>query len=112
MASNEKGNPPAALEPQVVKKLLDLLSSDDDFRDLFQRDADAALVQAGHVAPAGNALKSTMTESMAPSAGSCLQMMAGASLASKEAIMQERAKLEQTLNAIQHFDCPAELQAN
>ena len=42
--ANQKGPPPAPLHPHVVNKLLDLLSTDDDFRDLFQRDAHAALV--------------------------------------------------------------------
>lgn len=105
MASNEKGNPPAPLNPQVVKTLLDLLSTDDDFRSLFEADASAALAQAGYTEPA----QISLTESAAASAGSCLQLQAGVGLASKEAILQDRAKLEKALNAIQHFTCPAEL---
>jgi len=112
MASNGKGNPPAPLQPQVVSKLLDLLSTDDDFRELFQTDARAALAQAGYMEPAGSGLASALAGGSLTSAASCLQLQGGASLASKESIMQERSKLEQSLNAVQHFDCPAELQAN
>ncbi len=109
MASNGKGNPPAPLQPQVVNKLLDLLSTDDDFRELFQTDARAALAQVGYTEPAGSDKASALAGGSPTSAASCLQLTGGASLASKESIMQERSKLEQTLNAIQNFDCPVEL---
>lgn len=39
------------LAPSVADKLLDLLSSDNAFRDLFQRDPLAALVRAGQPLP-------------------------------------------------------------
>ena len=39
---------PPALEPQVANKLLDLLSTDDSFRDLFAKDTKAALAIAGY----------------------------------------------------------------
>ena len=39
------------LTPEVADKLLDKLSSDDKFRDLFAKDPDAALAQVGHKAP-------------------------------------------------------------
>ena len=45
--ATKKGNGPAPLDPKVAKKLLDLLSTDNDFRRLFKQDAHAALVQAG-----------------------------------------------------------------
>ena len=112
MASNEKGNPPAPLEPQVVKRLLDLLSTDDDFRGLFERDAAAALAQVGYSQPATSALSASLSGESQNSAGACLQLEGGASLASKESILQERAKLEKALNAVQHFTCPPELQAS
>jgi len=105
MASNGKGNPPAPLQPQVVNKLLDLLTTDDDFRNLFVADVGAALAQAGYKEPA----QSSLTGSSAASAGSCLQLQSGTGLASKEDIAQERVKLEKALNAVQHFTCPAEL---
>ena len=45
--ATKKGNGPAPLDPKVANKLLDLLSTDNDFRRLFKQDAHAALVQAG-----------------------------------------------------------------
>lgn len=104
-----KGNgPKEPLDPKVVRKLLDLLSTDDAFRELFQRDAHAALVQAGWVPPEGTDPSEDMA---ALSSGSCLQLQSGATLASKEKISRERMKLEQTLNAVVNYACPAELQA-
>lgn len=95
--TNGKGPPPAPLHPRVARKLLDLLSTDDDFRDLFRRDAHAALVQAGYEAPAG-------TESTAgASGGGCMQLSGTDQLASKEQIARDRPKLEQSLSMVQSF---------
>lgn len=102
-----KGNGPAPLDPKVIKTLLDLLSSDDDFRSLFQKDANAALLQAGYKPPSAEGMKTGLAASA--SAGSCLQMQSTDSLASKEDIARDRAKLESTLAMIQGFLCPAEL---
>ena len=99
--TNQKGPAPAPLHPRVVKTLLDLLSSDDDFRDLFQRDAHAALVKAGYQAPEGRSLDQV---SAAESGGACMQLRGSHQLASKEQIIRERAKLEQGLTLVQHFD--------
>ncbi|CAN5292080.1 hypothetical protein BH11PSE14_BH11PSE14_23020 [soil metagenome] len=41
----------ARFTPDVVDKLLDRLSSDDAFRDLFAKDPREALNQVGHVTP-------------------------------------------------------------
>lgn len=98
--ANQKGPPPAPLHPNVARKLLDLLSSDDDFRDLFKRDAHAALVQAGYVPPHG----SDPTQAAALSGGACMQLSPSDTLASKETIAQDRQKLEESLNLVQHFD--------
>lgn len=49
--SNTSGGP-SPLTAEVADRLLDLLSSDDAFRELFIADPAAALVQAGHVADA------------------------------------------------------------
>jgi len=38
----------APLDPKVADKLLDLLSTDNEFRRLFKKDPQAALAQAGH----------------------------------------------------------------
>ena len=106
--AHQKGPPPAPLHPHVVNKLLDLLSTDDDFRDLFQRDAHAALVHAGYQAPEGASLQSAA----ATSGGACMQLSAGDQLASKERIAQDRAKLQKSMSMIQGFEPLAGLKAS
>ncbi|TWI05818.1 putative modified peptide [Luteimonas cucumeris] len=102
-----KGNGPAPLDPKVIETLLDRLSTDDDFRSLFQKDAGAALREAGHMPPPAEGMKTGLAASA--SAGSCLQMRTTDRLASKDDIARDRAKLESTLAMIQGFMCPAEL---
>ncbi|KHL59369.1 MULTISPECIES: NHLP-related RiPP peptide [Xanthomonas] len=46
MTENDKR--PAPLQPEVAHKLLDLLATDDAFRDLFKKDPKAALLQVGY----------------------------------------------------------------
>ena len=41
----------APLDPKVADKLLDLLSTDNEFRRLFKKDPQAALVKAGYKGP-------------------------------------------------------------
>ena len=69
--ATKKGPAPAPLDPKVQKKLLDLLSTDNEFRRLFKKDAHAALVKAGWKAPAG------CESTAAVSGGACLQMKPG-----------------------------------
>ena|SRR5690349_12753761 len=95
--TNGKGPPPAPLHPRVARKLLDLLSTDDDFRDLFKRDAHAALVQAGYEPPAGTAATAEA------SGGKCMQLSGTERLASKERIRRDRLKLEESLAMVQSF---------
>ena len=45
----------APLDPKVAGKLLDKLSTDNEFRRLFKSDPRAALIQAGHKLPKGDA---------------------------------------------------------
>ncbi len=47
---------PFKLSPKTVDTLLDKLSSDDDFRELFQNDPRQALADAGHVDAPGNTI--------------------------------------------------------
>lgn len=84
MANNESGGH-TPLSAEVADKLLDLLSKDNDFRQLFQKDATAALAQAGH-APAQEMIASG---SYSPTAYGC---MAAANIATKAEI--EAARLE------------------
>ena len=105
--ATKKGNGPVPLDPKVAKKLLDKLSTDNEFRRLFKKDAHAALLKAGWKPAAG--IESTA----AASGGQCLQLKATDSIAPKAKIIRERAKLEQAITApfTFLFACPKELKA-
>lgn len=106
---NGSGSDPGPLDPKVAKKLLDLLSTDDGFRELFKQDAHAALVKAGWQAPAGaNAADDGMA---LQSGGQCLQLSADEGLASKANLLRDRQKLEKAMTSVSRFsfDCPQEL---
>lgn len=107
MAGKGKGPAPAPLEPKVARKLLDLLSSDNEFRRLFKKDAHAALVKAGYKAPAGTdpARASTV------SGGECMQLAPGDRIAPKQQIARDRAKLEATLGLPISFLASAKFKA-
>ena len=90
----KKGAKPAPLDRKVAKKLLDKLSTDNDFRRLFKKDAAAALSQVGYKVEAG-----------ATSAAGCMQLASTDSIAPKAKIVRDRAKLETTLNGVVNFDC-------
>jgi putative modified peptide len=87
---------PPALGEQVADRLLDLLSTDDEFRVLFVRDTKAAMEIAGYV----------HEDATAAHPAFCYVVT---NLASKDAIAQHRTKLKSALNSIQDFDCPREL---
>lgn len=53
------------MDPAVVDKLLDRLSSDDEYRELFAKDPRAALEQVGHKAPSDDAMACARTETLA-----------------------------------------------
>jgi putative modified peptide len=112
MAMKKGPGPTEPLDPKVVRNLLDRLSTDDDFRELFKRDAHAALVEAGWTAPESAAKTLAPVNEAALSGGNCLQLAAGTELASKEKIQRERGKLERTLNGIVNYGAPMELQAD
>lgn len=92
--ATKKGPNPAPLDPSVIKKLLDKLSNDNEFRRLFKKDAGAALAKVGYKIGAD-----------AASAGTCLQLKATDRIAPKAKIARDRAKLERTLNSIVNFEC-------
>lgn len=48
---NEEPVPPAGLHPELVKRLLDNLQSNDEFRALFQADPEKALRSLGYQDP-------------------------------------------------------------
>lgn len=66
MTNTHSGADHPPLDPAVADKLLELLSTDDEFRKLFKQDAEKALSQAGYVLPAGAAsLRCTQVEHLA-----------------------------------------------
>ena len=99
--ATKKGPKPAPLDPSVIKKLLDKLSSDNEFRRLFKKDAGAALAKVGYKIGAD-----------AVSAGTCLQLKATDRIAPKGKIVRDRAKLEKTLNSIVNFGCSTDFSAD
>lgn len=103
-----KGPAPAPLDPKVARKLLDLLSSDNDFRRLFKKDAHAALAKAGYKAPAGVAAQGVA----ATACGECMQLQPTDRIAPKAQIQRDRAKLEAAMNLPMRFIPPAELKAD
>lgn len=104
MATNRKGPAPAGLEPKVARKLLDLLSSDNDFRRLFKKDAHAALVKAGYKAPAGT----DPAQAASLSGAACMQLASGDRIAPKSKIVRDRAKLEAaTINPMRFIEAGA-----
>lgn len=86
--------PPAGLHPRLVRKLLDNLESNDDFRELFQKSPEQALRSIGYTDP-----------------WACLQLKEGADLVSPEQIKAQRYKLEDSLVSVYGMLCPLDAQA-
>jgi putative modified peptide len=87
---------PPALGEHVADRLLDLLSTDDEFRALFVRDTKAAMEIAGYI----------HEDATAAHPAFCYVVT---NLASKDDIVRERQKLKRALNSIQDFACPKAL---
>ena len=77
-----------SLPAHVADKLLDRLSSDDDFRAYFQKDARGALSMLGYDEPAGT-----------PSNDSALMCMRCDSLPDKQAFVKSREAFRKQLSA-------------
>ena len=99
--ANSKGKGPRPMNPALVKRLLDGLTTDDAFRAHFQRDAQSALESIGYVAPTDDQDEAA--------AGSCLQLQSGSTLATSEDIARDRSKLEASLAGVHGFMAPNEL---
>lgn len=91
--TTEEKIPPAGLHPQLVKALLDNLENNKAFRATFQESPEQALRSLGYTDP-----------------WACMQLSAGATLASPEQIRAQRSKLEDTMVNIQHQDSALEVQ--
>lgn len=103
MATKKGPGPTEPLDPKVVKKLLDLLSTDNGFRRLFKKDAHAALVKAGWKPSPGVAAQASTAPVAALSGAGCMQLSGSDRIAPKQKIMRDRARLEAELHAVQHF---------
>jgi putative modified peptide len=84
MATKKAAGRTPALDPKVADKLLDKLSTDNEFRRLFKKDPAAALVKAGHPKDA------------AALTGKCCRV---ASIAPKAQIVKARNELKTMLTA-------------
>lgn len=91
---------PPALEPEVANKLLDLLSTNDEFRELFANDAKAALEVAGYV----------HSDERLPHPAVCFGALTG-ELASKSALSAARHRLFTNITQIQRMLCAFESQS-
>ena len=91
MAQEDK-IPPAGLHPRLVKKLLDNLESNDDFRKQFQESPEQALRSLGYTDP-----------------WDCMTLKSG-TLASPKQINAARAKLEDSLLSIHGQACALDSQ--
>ncbi len=88
----------ARFTQKVSDKLLDKLSSDDDFRELFQKDPREALRQVGHETPA---------DKLGVAGQDAVLCCTAKTLASKEEIRATRKELSarlQILNPFAYFE--------
>lgn len=99
--ATKKGAKSPPMDPKTTKKLLDKLSTDNDFRSLFKKDAGAALAKVGYKLEAGTT-----------SAYGCLQFGAGERIAPKAKIVRDRAKLEEAMNSVVNFACAKDFRAD
>lgn len=84
----------ARFSPEVVDALLDKLSTDDAFRDLFQKDPREALRQVGHETPA---------KSVGVAGADPVMCCQSEKLASKQEIKASRDQLRQKLMIFNPF---------
>ncbi|GAB3511884.1 NHLP-related RiPP peptide [Pseudoxanthomonas daejeonensis] len=87
MSDKIPGASPTPLPPDVAERLLDLLSTDDEFRQLFAKDPVSALLKAGYK-PSDEDLKQLRSN------------MKVGSLASKDEIASGRDELKSSLTSL------------
>ena len=98
--ATKKGPASAPMDAKAAKKLLDKLSTDNDFRRLFKQDAAAALAKVGYKPEAGT------------SGYGCLQFKAGERIAPKAKIVRDRAKLEKSICSVINFMAAKDFRAD
>lgn len=82
----------APLDPKVAGKLLDKLSTDNEFRRLFKKDPKAALIQAGYKSPKGDLAAAAELDRIC----GCMSVQ---SIAPKASILSSRDSLHALLTA-------------
>ncbi len=94
MATKKTGAPgkAAPLDPKVASKLLDKLSTDNEFRRLFKKDPRTALIQAGYKLPKGDAEAAARFEQLC----GCAKVE---SIATKSDIRKSRQEIMANLTA-------------
>lgn len=80
----------ATLDPKVVRKLLDKLSTDNEFRRLFKKDPKAALIASGHKIAKGDSTAEAELDQICK----CLKIDR---IAPKDVIVKSRDALEEQL---------------
>ncbi|MEH6420329.1 NHLP-related RiPP peptide [Pseudomonas sp. CGJS7] len=93
--TNSSGHP--GLDPAIVDKLLDLLSSNDGFRESFHKNPAAALAELGYQAPLTS--EKAAARSTGEEAAPAFACMITRQIASKEEILAARAELQRHLTA-------------
>ena len=101
MATNNTndGDKTTPLHPTIADKLLDLLSTDDDFRELFSSDPQAALAQVGYRPEQEGSEARSASDTFAAGGkalGGCCTVK---ELASKEAIAEARDAIRSMLTS-------------
>lgn len=82
----------APLDPKVASKLLDKLSTDNEFRRLFKKDPGAALIQVGYKLPKGDVAAAAQFEKLC----GCAKVQ---SIAPKADIQKSRQEIMANLTA-------------
>lgn len=88
---------PVPLDPKVADKLLDLLSTDNNFRRLFKKDPGAALEKAGYQSPKGTPTLESPLASRAAAMSPPVCCLRVQSIAPKAEVLKARAALKQML---------------
>lgn len=94
------GGATAPLDPKVADRLLDLLSTDDEFRHLFKDDPRAALIQAGWNPPSDFKSPAIAEASnLATTGSSAMGCYSVSSIAAKDEIAAAREQLKSYLTS-------------
>lgn len=91
------GKKSAPLDPKIADKLLDLLSTDNEFRRLFKKDPEAALLKVGYTLPQETLNRLTKVRKGPPEMGSPTMCLKVRNIAPKATIAASRAEIKEML---------------